>query len=692
VIRVYAGRLNRGSDLVVRDSLQQLLGERAPMNAVPAEHGTHRRPMHIPLSPTAAVMLVISIGLCAGYLDLLFMVLLKGCWDEEGYFRTGRDFLWTVPVGHVVLLMIPAALLAVVGRQGRRVLSSRTASWVLATVAIWAALLRLPLYGVATLVLSAGLGRLIGGPVAAWATQPRRRRYALAGLLGVLGLLAAISSGRQWVQEYRALNGLVAPPPGARNVVMIVWDTVRAYNLTSKRYPRPTTPNLQRWAQRGVQFKLAVAPAPWTYPSHSSFLTGQWPYRLNSQHSRFLDSREPTLAEYLASRGYQTAGFSANTNYLSYETGLNRGFIHFEDYPLTPQSFFGRTVPGNWILRRILSQAEFYDLKWFCIRSRDAVEINDAFLDWLRRRRRDRPFFAFLNDFDAHTPYVPSPRSPARFGIQPKAPRDYRLLHDFKDADKYKMRLRDIAMARDCYDDCIAFLDEQLGKLLVELQRQSLFDNTLVIITSDHGEAFGDHGLFGHGDNLYLDQIAVPLVILAPGAPAGRVVEAPASLRDLPATVIDQLGLADGSPIPGHSLAACWSLTTPGEKPPVISPALSEQATAAAFELGKERGSSLRPFQMSLVAEGRHYFRDDNGTEHLYDLNTDLYEEVDLLNSPGGSQLVGLYRRMLLTALTTNPGSIEAEDAYLRTFKRWLNSSVDGSPSPIDPTIARKSR
>jgi arylsulfatase A-like enzyme len=537
------------------------------MNAAPPEPGTCRGPMPIPVSPTAAVLLAISIGLCAGYLDLLFMVFLKCFWDEEGYFRTGRDFLWTVPVGHVVLLMIPAVLLAVVGRRRRRVLSSRTASWLLATVAIWAALLRLPLYGVASLVLSAGLGRLISGPVAAWATQPRRARQTLAGLLGVLGLLAALSSGWRWVQEYRAVKGLVAPPPCARNVVLIVWDTVRAYNLTSKHYPRRTTPNLQRWAQQGVQFKLAVAPAPWTYPSHSSFLTGQWPYRLNSQHNRFLDSREPTLAEYLTSRGYQTAGFSANTNYLSFETGLNRGFVHFEDYPLTPQSFFGRTAPGNWILRRILSQVDFYDLKWFCIRSQDALETNNAFLDWLDSRRQDRPFFAFLNDFDAHTPYVPSPRSPARFGIQPKAPRDYRLLHDFKDADKRKMRLRDIAMARDCYDDCIAFLDEQLDKLLVELQRQGLLDNTLVIITSDHGEAFGDHGLFGHGDNLYLDQIAVPLVILSPGAPAGRVVEAPVSLRDLPATVLDQLGLADASPIPGHSLSACWRLTAPGEKP-----------------------------------------------------------------------------------------------------------------------------
>ena len=136
-------------------------------------------------------------------------------------------------------------------------------------------------------------------------------------------------------------------------------------------------------------------------------------------------------------------------------------------------------------------------MKWFRIRSRDAREINNAFLDWLPRRRPDRPFFAFLNYYDAHAPYVPSPRNPARFGVLPQYPQDYRLLHDFEWADKNKMPARDIKMARDCYDDCIAFLDEQLGKLLDELQRQGLLDNTLVIITSDHGEAFGDHRLYG---------------------------------------------------------------------------------------------------------------------------------------------------------------------------------------------------
>jgi hypothetical protein len=120
----------------------------------------------------------------------------------------------------VVPLIFAAALLAV-GRR-RRVPSLGTGSWLFATLAIWAVLFRLPLYGVASLLLAAGLGRLIRGPVTALVKQPARRRYALAGIFGALGLLAALSSGRQWAREYCAVNGLAAPPPGAKNVVLIV--------------------------------------------------------------------------------------------------------------------------------------------------------------------------------------------------------------------------------------------------------------------------------------------------------------------------------------------------------------------------------------------------------------------------------------------------------------------------------------
>ncbi len=146
-------------------------------------------------------------------------------------------------------------------------------------------------------------------------------------------------------------------------------------------------------------------------------------------------------------------------------------------------------------------------------------------------------------------------------------------------------------MARDCYDDCIAYLDDQLGQLLDELQGQGLLDNTVVIITSDHGESFGDHGVFLHANNVFLDEIAVPLVILSPDAPASRVVAEPVSLRDLPATVVDQLGLSAGSPFPGQ-LAGGLLVLAPGQATPEITPALSEHATVTAFRSRRPRRAS----------------------------------------------------------------------------------------------------
>jgi arylsulfatase A-like enzyme len=515
--------------------------------------------------------------------------------------------------------------------------------------------------------------------------HPRLARRILAGLLGALIVLAALSSGRQAIREHYAAAALPGAPQGARNVVLIVWDTVRADNLSVYHYPRATTPNLVRWARTATRYALSLAPAPWTFPSHCCFFTGQWPYTLNSNGQNTLDGRYPTLAEYLASRGYQTAGFAANTYWCSYESGIDRGFSHYEDYPLTPGFLLGRTVPGAWILKNIIRGGAFYDQKWIRLQSRDARGINNAFLKWLARRRPDRPFFAFLNYFDAHDPYVPPARFVGRFGISPKTPRDYQFLFDLAHTNG-TIAVRDAVMARDCYDDCIAFLDDQLGRLLAELRRQGLLDHTLVIITSDHGEAFGVHGVFGHGGRLDLEEIGVPLVILFPDAPARRIITEPVSLRDLPATVVDQLGLSAGSPFPGLSLAS-WRAAS-GSGSTQFTPAFSELAHPTAFEAQPKSGLVRRGVQMSLVAFGQHYVRDGGGSEQLYDVVRDPLETKNLVGSTEAGQVIGIFRRMLLRVLTDDPGAIAVENAYLKPYREWLKALVTESSVPHDRVSA----
>lgn len=646
----------------------------APIDAPPAETARRLRPSCGALFPAAAILLAILFGFFGGYLDLLVIVCKKYWWNPEGYFRNAIDFPWTVPLGHVVLLFIPGMAVAATNWLRPGTVTLRAATWLFATLAIWAALLRMPLYAACSLLLAAGSGKIISGGIAARGLNPRLMRATLAASLVLLSVLTALSSGRQAAGEYRTLARLPPAPPAARNVVLIVWDTVRAYNLSIHRYPRLTTPNLARWARKGVVYNSALAPAPWTYPSHTSFFTGQWPLKLNSQWKFTLDTPDPTLAEYLGSLGYQTAGFVANTNCCNYETGLARGFAHFEDYVLSPASLLSRTVAGKLILKELVGRGNAYAQKWIELESRDAAKINDAFLNWLNRRRPDRPFFAFLNCFDAHEPFIPRPGFEGRFGTRPTTARDFQLLLDFVGIPKDRLKVADILMARDCYDDCIAYLDEQLGRLLDELQRRGLLENTDVFITSDHGEAFGDHGICGHSYTVNLDEIGVPLVILSPRAPAGRLVDSPVSLRDLPATVVDLLDLPAVSPFPGGSIAVHWGLA-PGRLPPsATSPAFSEQAGQTAFQPQPSR--RLTGFQLSIVALGRHYIREASGVERLYDLTKDPFERINLIDPGETSEAAAVLRRMLLELLCDNPGSPEVEGAYLKRFRNRLQADV----------------
>jgi len=671
-----------GSERIDVGRLGALKGH-APMTNTQREALTLNQKSATRLSSIGAIALAISFGLCAGFLDVGIIFLSKYFWHSDGYFRIARDFPWTVPAGHVVLLLVPGILVAALAARSRGI-SLRAGLWVFASLAIWAALLRSPLYPVCTLLLALGLGRFLGDAIAARGLRPRYLGLTVLGLLGVLGVFAAMSSGWQAVRERRGVAGLPAAPERASNVILIVWDTVRSYDVSSYGFSRDATPNLTQWAQKGVQFNHALAAAPWTYPSHTSFFTGQWPKKLNSQWKFTLDTPDPTLAEYLTSQGYQTAGFAANTSCCTYESGLSRGFSHWEDYALTPLSLLTRTVPGKWMLLKVLDFGGFYRLgfnffyekKWQNLESRGARDVNERFLNWLSGRRPDRPFFAFLNYFDAHEPFIPPPSYENGFGIKPKTPEEYQFLFDYVGANKATSRPRDLVMARDCYDDCILFLDEQLGRLLGLLKKQGLLENTTVIITADHGEGFGDHGIFGHSYTVNLDEIGVPLVILSPQAPARRFVPDAVSLRDLPATVVDLLGLSSSSPFPGRSLAAHWKSTSQDPARQLTTPAFSERVDATALVARSKEKLDAGWFQMSIVARGMHYMRDSTGVEQLFDLTIDPFEAHDIVSLPDSVRSLQVLRKLLLEVLSDEKASLEVENSYLKPFRDQLESLI----------------
>jgi arylsulfatase A-like enzyme len=433
----------------------------------------------------------------------------------------------------------------------------------------------------------------------------------------VIGLAVGFSAWPRWV-AHRAQEALQPPvSASAPNVLLIVLDTVRAKSMSLYGYSRDTTPRLTAFAGRGVVFDRALSTSPWTLPSHGTMFTGRYPAELTADFLSAIDDTHPTLAEEFAGAGYLTAGFVANTSFGGAEFGLGRGVLHYDDHPTSLRSAVMQTSFGSVLVtatglpRRLSPEAKFS--------RKSAAAINRSFLRWLSTRQSGRPFFAFLNYFDAHEPY----RAPAafmeKFGLsRPEGNIWSRSLLDWSPD-----QVRELNTA---YDGTLAYLDDQVGRLLDELERLGDLDRTIVVITSDHGEQFGEHDLLEHANSLYLPLLHVPLAMIYPSKlPAGVRVVTDVSLRDLPATILDVAGLGPQSRLPGRSLAALWR----GETAASLSPVLSEahRITTRYPESYPARKGRMR----SIVVDGMHYILNlGDGREELYHLARDPDELQDL--------------------------------------------------------------
>ena len=636
--------MDQDPGIATGESLPPLAGESAGQSRPPCT--------------TAATILLVAtwIGLTAGFIDLGLMILKKRLIGDE-FYRLGDQFRWIIPAGVGVLVLLPGTGLAFAARLRRGRVPLALAVGLLSFVGFLDCSARLPLDLWASLLLSAGLAvqsaRLAGRRPRPFLGLVRRTAPLEAGALLAMVLLTL--GGRAW-SEHRAVATLPPAPSDSRNVLLIVWDTVRAGNLSLHGYGRRTSPNLERLASRGVRFDQAFATASWTLPSHSSLFTGRWPHELTAGWLSPLDGTHPTLAEFLAAHGYDTAGFVANLDYCSRETGVGRGFAHYEDYPIEPWDVFTRYVglgsridlltPAS-VINRLLKKyrGDKYDvIPHSKEHAKDAATVDRSFLAWLGwQRTRNRPFFAFLNYNDAHSPYEVPDRSIPGFGLRPISYVDRLTLKSWDTLDKMKLSYYHVQMATDVYDDSIHYLDRRLGVLLDELGRRGVLDDTMVIVASDHGEHLGDHLLFFHGCSLYRQVVGVPLVIVDPkGMPAGRVVVEPVSLRDIPATVVERLGLAGSAPFPGQSLGRFWAGKARAGAP-AAEPLLIETGKPPSFT-NQGREPVAKGAMKSLVAEGMHYIRSADGLEELYHLNFDPDERNNLAGQPIASEPLRRFR------------------------------------------------
>ncbi|MFQ5665227.1 MAG: sulfatase [Candidatus Binatia bacterium] len=587
------------------------------------------------------LLLAVWVGLLSGMVEALVVAALPG--SPFRFARVDPDVVWTAPLVNACVFLAIGLVLSAAPVRRLRLDRFRVAVLVFTFLGSSGVLLMLrpQLHRYAGFLLAAGLAVQAQRVVATRAAGLYVVMLRSVAWMAVLILMVTLGT-RAWprLMERQALAKLPAAQPGSPNVLFIVLDTVRARNLSLYGYTHPTTPFLERWAQRGVRFEHAVAPAPWTLPSHASMFTGRFPHQLSADWLVPLDAAHPTLAEILAARGYVTAGFVANTEYCSYKFGLNRGFIHYEDFLLSPGQIVSNSSLGLYVMdsptvRHLTGYHQTFGRK-------TAADVNRAFLHWLSRRN-SRPFFVFLNYFDAHDPYLPPEPFARQFGFRPV--RKWR----WPWARRRSISPQKARAMLSGYDGSLAYLDHSLELLFEALDKRGVLRNTLVIITSDHGEQFGDHGIFGHGQSLYLPVLHVPLLIAFRGhVPAGETVREAVSLRDLPATVLDLLQLDTAVRLPGTSLAQYWQRGG-GPRSPARGVALSEVSRNHALPEGvPARRGDMR----SLMAGRWHYIHNKgDGREELYDIEHDPLEQDDRSTSEEGRQTVLQLTRSLHTML-----------------------------------------
>jgi arylsulfatase A-like enzyme len=596
-----------------------------------------RRVQESPLGPRCVMGLALWFGLIIGLSELVLTRVQKPLTDPSpGLFRMNRHIMWTIPAVNLVVFGLCGLGIVLVLRARPR-LGVRAAVGPLSFMATLALLLSCRwLHVLACLVLAFlfafRLTRRIEADFPALQRLVRRSMSPMAGLVAaVIGFsLCGQSLGvRQAAVPTPAV--LAGGQDTARpNVLLIVLDTVRADHLSLHGYSRDTSPNLSRLARRGINFEQARSTAPWTLPSHATMMTGRWPHELSTGINQPLDGTHVTIAEYLAANGYATAGFVANATYCGIETGLGRGFAHYEDHELSVADILWTSALGQRILlqgmfrpeRRTGGTPNDYHRK-------DADQIRRDMLAWVLRQQ-GRPYFAFLNLYDAHDPYIPPTDFDRHFGVRSQSAADLAILERWFIQDKKKLTTGEIQSVIDAYDDGIAYLDEQLGRLIDDLDWLGLLANTLVIVTADHGEHLGEHQLYGHASSLYDAEIHVPLLILLPGqAYAGRTVTAQVSLRDLAATIADVTGLR-GSPFPGRSLGCYWAASA---QPPQ-EPSMSE-VDAPVMSAPNQGRSPVFRGPMKALAFGKYvYVRNGDGQEELFDVAADPMQSSNLAALP----------------------------------------------------------
>jgi len=329
------------------------------------------------------------------------------------------------------------------------------------------------------------------------------------------------------------------------HIVLILMDTQRADNISCYGYSKKTTPNIDKIADEGAIFFNNITPGVWTLPSHASLFTGRYVSGHGADaNCEVLPVEFPTMAEILGKLGYQTVGFS-NNGWVSRKTGIARGFQEF------------------YLISREVGKEEI--VEWFYVeegfkevgeRDKGSLKTVNVTISWLKKRwNHNKPFFIFINFIEPHGPYWPPEPFRSRFMPSDISEEEVRSVTKLSSVDEcidirvgaLRLSEREWRIEKALYDGCTATLDDRIGKLFSYLNDEGLIDETLFIITSDHGDVQGEHTPHvEHHLCAYDELVRVPLIIRYPKAvPKAIRVKWITQTHDLLPTILDILGIKD---------------------------------------------------------------------------------------------------------------------------------------------------
>lgn len=557
----------------------------------------------MPVKFKPLLLLATTLALAFGLIEAIEIAAFRPVPWVQPMTKASLDVVWVAPAVHVLIGTAIATGLWLLARVGVPMPPTLVPAVLAFPGALAVAMYSgfLGLYG--SLLLSAGLSVQVGRSLGA-ARPDALRRAALALVVLIAASTVALRGADMWARSDTA----AAPAKSAPNVLVIVLDTVRADHLSAYGYGK-ATPTIDRLAAEGTLFEQAFASSSWTLPSHASVLTGlsQGQHGAESVNT-VLAPTHAQLQEQFKARGYRTGAFVANNIFFIPERGFGPGFQVFDAHYL--RSLIARTTWGR-SAKKAARQYLHTELDPF----RPAQAITGAFERW-RGDDETRPFFAVLNFMDAHEPYHPGVRPP-------NLP-----LWDLRNR---RSAAENAELVRD-YDDAIHLIDAELGGLVERATTSGWWNNTVVVLLADHGEAISDNS-FDHGSDLTVEQIHVPLMLRLPGhVPAGVRVASPVSITDVAATIDELAGVAGDGRVPGVSLTR-WFTGSPAPEP-VLSELVDPNRTPS---------QHLR----AVMADGYQYIRNiETSQERLFELS-DLGGTRDLSGDPGHAEVLARLRDAL---------------------------------------------